>query len=114
MKDLVIVGTGSFATLMKFYITQYDTRKVVAFSVEQAYINEPFFEGIPICPLERLTEYYSADVYDVLLAIGAKDMNKLRERLFHFCKETKRYLKALFPPSFIRGLTVFFWWLQTL
>ena len=99
MKDLVIVGTGSFATLMKFYITQYDTRKVVAFSVEQAYINEPFFEGIPICPLERLTEYYSADVYDVLLAIGAKDMNKLRERLFHFCKEKGYHIASFVHPS---------------
>ena len=99
MKDLVIVGTGSFATLMKFYITQYDTRKVVAFSVEQAYINEPFFEGIPICPLERLTEYYSADVYDVLLSIGAKDMNKLRERLFHFCKEKGYHIASFVHPS---------------
>lgn len=99
MKDLVIVGTGSFATLMKFYITQYDTRKVVAFSVEQAYINGPFFEELPVCPLERLTERYASDTYDVLLAIGAKNMNKLRERLFRFCKDKGYHVASFIHPS---------------
>ena len=46
-----------------------------------------------------MTEYYSADVYDVLLAIGAKDMNKLRERLFHFCKEKGYHIASFVHPS---------------
>lgn len=86
MKNLVIVGTGNFADLMHYYLNQYDSRRVVAFSVERDYIQEPMFHGLPVYPFEELSRYCPPVTHEVLLAIGAKEMNQLRARLFRICK----------------------------
>lgn len=95
MKNLVIVGTGSFAELMYFYLTHFDERKAVAFAVEEAYRSDTRFLGFPVCLLERIDKFYPPEENDVLLAIGAKDMNQLRERIFRLCK-AKGYTIASF------------------
>lgn len=86
MKDIVILGTGSFAELMYFYIKNYDKRRVAAFSVEKAYMQGKEFLGLPVYPLEQLPEHCQPETHEVLLAIGAKEMNRLRERFFRMCK----------------------------
>lgn len=40
MKNLVIIGNGNFARQLNYYITEYDSRRVAAFSVDSAYITE--------------------------------------------------------------------------
>ncbi len=54
MKDIVLYINGSFAQVLKWYMDHHDERKVVAATVEEAYINTSEFEGLALIPFERL------------------------------------------------------------
>lgn len=99
LKDIVIVGTGNFACLMYRYLQLYDQRKVIAFSVEKEYINLSQFEDLPVYPFEELPSYCPPHTYDIMLAIGTSDMNKLRERLFNQCKQSGYTIASFIHPS---------------
>lgn len=40
LKDLIMIGNGSFAKLLSYYVTEYGGRRIAAFSVDSAYIDK--------------------------------------------------------------------------
>lgn len=86
-KPIIMIGVGDFAKLIKYYLENDGNRKVAAFSVDKAYIKEDSFEELPVVAFESLEDVYSPDQYEVIIAIGAKNMNNLRKNFFYKCKE---------------------------
>lgn len=98
MKKLVIFGNRQFAQLAKYYFEKDSIYKVVAFTVDKDYITEASFEGLPVLPFEGIEEVYSPLEYEIFIAVGYTDMNRLREKKFYEAK-SKGYRLATYISS---------------
>lgn len=80
-RQLLIVGNGDFAELWEYYVRNYFSQfNVAAFTVDAAYIQKPFLNGIPVVPFESLQKQYPPAEYEILIAIGYKQMNIVRAK----------------------------------
>lgn len=83
MKDLVIFGTGDVAQIARYYFDIDSDYKPVAFTVNEAYIEEAEFDGLPVVAFENITELYPPDKYDLFIALSYSGLNKIREEKFN-------------------------------
>lgn len=97
-KKLVIVGMGETAEIAYEYFTHDSAYEVVAFSVNQQYIKEDTFWGLPVVPFETLEENYPPDAYEVYVAISYVQLNRIRKRMFEAAK-AKGYTCASYISS---------------
>lgn len=100
MKKLVIVGAGEFAEIAYEYFTRDSDYEVAAFAVESKYIDseKTTLFNLPIVPFEELEQKYPPKEYETFVAITYVQLNKVRARLFHACKE-KGYTCASYVSS---------------
>lgn len=81
-KQLVIVGTGETAMLAYEYFTHDSNYEVVAFAVNQEYLKETKLNGLPIQPLETISEKYDPQKYFVFVAVSSGRLNRTRTQLY--------------------------------
>jgi len=105
-KKLVIAGNTSNARLAKYYFDIDSDYEVAAFAVNKEYIKEESFEGLPLTALEDIEKTYPVSEYELFIAVGYTDMNKIREKLYYYCKE-KGYTLANYISSRCSFLTQF-------
>lgn len=101
MKKVVIVGKGSNARRIKFYLDHYSDRDAVAFSVNRSYMekeNESYC-GCPVVPFETIEKSYPPDQFDAILGVGYGEMNRQREKMFRLCKEKGYTIASFIHPS---------------
>jgi sugar O-acyltransferase (sialic acid O-acetyltransferase NeuD family) len=89
---LVIIGNTSNARLANYFFENDTSYEVVAFSVNKAYIESELFEKLPVTPFEDILTSYPPDQYDVFVAVGYNNMNKIREDLYNRCKDMGYFL----------------------
>ena len=77
-----------------------------AFAVNREYIDNETFEGLPVAALEEIQDKYPAQEFEMFVAVGYTNMNKIREKLYNFCKE-KGYRLANYISSHCSFLTQF-------
>lgn len=88
MKNVIIFGANDLGRLLKYYLEDdHDQRTIVAFTMNQNYITEEVFLGLPVVPFETIEELYNPDEYEILIAIGNKKMNDIRKKVFFECKQ---------------------------
>ncbi len=63
MRDLVIFGTRNFAEIAHYYFTHDSPHRVVAFSVDGAYLESPTFAGLPVVPFEEVSRHYPPAIH---------------------------------------------------
>ena len=78
-KEIIIFGIGKIADVIQFYMREESGLPVSAFTVDEKYITQPQFNGLPVVPFEQIETLYPADKYKVFVAIGYHDLNALRE-----------------------------------
>ncbi|BAY07127.1 acetyltransferase [Calothrix sp. NIES-2098] len=78
MAQVVIFGTSEIAEIVHFYLTHDSEHEVVAFTVDEAYLQADSFHGLPLVPYEKLEKYYPPSEYKLFVAISYKNVNKLR------------------------------------
>ncbi|MBK7253587.1 MAG: acetyltransferase [Ignavibacteria bacterium] len=105
-KKLVIAGNTSNARLARYYFDIDSDYEVAAFAVNKEYIKEESFEGLPLTALEDIEKTYPVSEYELFIAVGYTDMNKIREKLYYYCKE-KGYTLANYISSRCSFLTQF-------
>ncbi len=93
-KKLVIIGNTSNARLAKYFFTTDSDYEVKAFSVNREYIREEMFEELPQIAFEDIVSKYPPSEFEVFVAVGYNNMNKIREKLYLECKE-KGYSMAI-------------------
>jgi sugar O-acyltransferase (sialic acid O-acetyltransferase NeuD family) len=77
----VIFGTGPFAECAR-YLFEYDGgRTTSAFTAHGEHVREAELRGLPVVPFEELVERHPPDEHDLFVAVGARDVNRLRARL---------------------------------
>lgn len=82
MKDLVVFGTGLMAEMAEFYFSHDTDRRVVAFTLDGAYVREDNFCSRPVVPFETLVHSLPPSRNDVFVAVGYTRLNAVRaERL---------------------------------
>lgn len=99
MKNIIIFGANDLGRLLKFYLEEDgDNRKVVAFTMNEEYIKEREYLGLPVVSFEQIESAYPSDENEILIAIGNSNMNNIRKKVFADCKD-KGYNVASFIHS---------------
>lgn len=86
-EPLVIFGLGKFAQVARHYLDIDSPYRVVAFTVDRAYIKAAEAFGLPVVPFEDVEKAYPPDRHRMLVAIGYTDGNRLRAKKYHEAKE---------------------------
>jgi sugar O-acyltransferase (sialic acid O-acetyltransferase NeuD family) len=87
MSKVVIFGTGKIADQAYFYLKNDSPHEVVAFTVDQAYLNVKENFGLPVVPFEEIEKTYPSDQFKMFVAVGwFAEFNKLRARKYEECK----------------------------
>ena len=86
MEKVVIFGTSAAATLSYFCLTHDSPYEVMGFTVDQSYIKEDNFHGLPVVPFEDIETIFPPNAYKMLVAIYASRINKTRAEKYHQAK----------------------------
>lgn len=97
-KKLVIFGNRIYAEMVWDYFTHDSDYEVVAFTVDEQYITEEMFCGLPVVPFEKVETHYPPDEYHMHIAVVYGDLNRLREKKYLEAKQ-KNYTLANYVSS---------------
>lgn len=86
MKKVIIFGTGKIADVVYYYAKYECKLEIEAFTIDKKYISGNEFNSLPIVPFEEIEHKYPPSEYDMFIALGYQNLNKLREKK---CKEAK-------------------------
>lgn len=98
-KDIIIVGDTSFAALLKKFIDKYADYSVQAFTVESKFRTSANLDGIEVIDLENIESRFPPSQFDMIIAVGYRQMNKIRKRLYDIVKGKGYFLKNFIHPS---------------
>lgn len=87
MEKVIIFGIGDISQIANFYLSKSDDFEVVAFTLDNEYIKEDTFEGLPIVSFENIEKYYSIDEYKMFIPLSYTKVNRLREQKFLEAKD---------------------------
>jgi sugar O-acyltransferase (sialic acid O-acetyltransferase NeuD family) len=79
-KSLIIFGIGKIAEVVYYYAKEECNYDVVAFTVDGQHKKLETFQGLPVVAFENIELTHDSDQYDMFVAVGYHDLNKLRER----------------------------------
>jgi len=93
---LIVIGDGPFAEIAYEYFTHDSPHRVVAFSVEQAYLKRDRLFDLPVMPFEQIERTYDPADHAFFVAITYTQGNALRTRLYDAARR-----KGYTPASYI-------------
>ena len=103
MKDLIVIGNGSFSKLLSYYVTECGERQIVAFSVDSAYIDRKEMDTssgtVNVFPFESIEKMFPPDRFEVILGIGYSNMNQVRRDMFLRCKKKGYRVASFIHPT---------------
>jgi sugar O-acyltransferase (sialic acid O-acetyltransferase NeuD family) len=79
-KEIIIFGTGKIADVIQFYMREESGLPVRAFTVDEKFITEQQFNGLPVVAFENIEATYPPDKYSMFVALGYHDLNALRQQ----------------------------------
>lgn len=97
-RKLIIFGDSQFAEVAYECFTHDSEYEVVGFAVEQSYLTRSQHLGLPVVPVEQVTDYFLPESHDVYAAVTYTQLNRLRARLMHLAEE-KGYALASYVSS---------------
>lgn len=101
MKEIVIIGNGSYARMMNRYLKLTEDVKVHAYAVDEQYIEEPEIDGIKVISFQQLRRDFPFEIYDLIMGIGYAQMSQIRKRLYEQCKLWGYHFQNYIHPSAI-------------
>lgn len=93
-KHLVIFGAGEIAQLAHFYFSTDSQYKVVAFTVDASYLEEPTFCGLPVVAFEDAAKQYPPEKNDFFVALSYSKLNAVRKEKYLKAKELGYHLAS--------------------
>ena len=91
MNKVVVFGTGQTADIVTYYLENDSKHEVVAYTVDEKYITKDTYNNKPVIPFEIVAEKYPPSEFNMFIAIGYSNLNKLREEKYNLAK-AKGYL----------------------
>jgi len=86
MKKLIIFGATDQGEVANYLFRHDSNYEPVAYTVDAAYIKKEYHNGLPVVPFEEVDRIYPPYEYDMFVALGYSQMNKIRADK---CKEAK-------------------------
>lgn len=87
MNKVIIFGTSIFADLAHFYLKHDSKYDVVAFTVNERFLNQKNFNGLPVLAFENIEKTFPPDEYDMFIAVAYQNVNKIRAKIFQQAKK---------------------------
>lgn len=87
MAKIVIFGIGQIAELAHYYFTKDTNHTVVAFTVDQDYMDKETFIELPVVPFESVENDYPPEHYHMFIALSYAKVNQLRAQKYVEAKE---------------------------
>lgn len=78
MAQVVLFGTTITSQLYHHFLTHDSPHEVVAFTVNEAYIRETTFLGLPVVAFEQVEGRFPPDRYRMAIPLGFHGVNRLR------------------------------------
>ena len=86
MAKVIIFGVLDTAELAHFYLTHDSEHEVVAFTVNQEYLKEVLFKGLPVVAFEDLEKIFPPTEFQFFAPMTGKNMNRNREKIYMAAK----------------------------
>ena len=86
MKKMLIFGTGALARLAYIQFSDEEQYEVVAFTVNEEYLDGGEFFDLEIVPFEKIEQLYPPSSFAMFVAVGSKKANKARAQIYNHCK----------------------------
>ena len=84
--DVVIFGTGYFARTAEIYLRSDSRYNVVAFTVNERFLDATELSSLPVVPFESIGESHPPDRYSMFVAIGFSRVNRARREIYEEAK----------------------------
>ena len=78
MADVVIFGAGQLAEVAKAYLDKFSEDRVVGFCVDERFLTQTAFHGLPVVAWERLEVSFSPDAVKLLGPLSYQRLNDFR------------------------------------
>ncbi len=82
MAKVIIFGVLDTAELAHFYLTHDSEHEVVAFTVNQEYLKETEFKGLPVVAFEDIEKVFPPAEFQFFAPMTGKNMNRNREKIY--------------------------------
>jgi sugar O-acyltransferase (sialic acid O-acetyltransferase NeuD family) len=79
---LVIFGSSNLAELSYYYFSNDSDYKVVAFCLDNEYISETNFMGLPVVAFEEVDKIYPPTKYNFFISLSYSKLNQLRKEKY--------------------------------
>lgn len=86
MEKLVLFGCGRGADVAYRLLTRLEKYDICAFTVDEKYIKQHDFHGLPVVPFESVEDIYPPGSYLMFILLGFQEMNSLREQKYKDAK----------------------------
>jgi sugar O-acyltransferase (sialic acid O-acetyltransferase NeuD family) len=86
MEKVVLFGNGPVAKATYLTLTHDSANTVAGFTVDREYIDEETLFDLPVVPFDTVESYFSADEYQMFIAIGYARVNQLRAKRYYQAK----------------------------
>ena len=81
-RPLILFGAGDIGELAHYYFENDTSRKVIAFTVDGAFLRETTFKGLPVVPFEEVQTVYSPQEHDLFIALSYAKLNQARREKY--------------------------------
>ncbi|MBE6737523.1 MAG: acetyltransferase [Ruminococcaceae bacterium] len=98
-KKIIVFGNTEYSYMIADYIQRLCEAEIAAFCVNEKYISNPAFYGIPVVPFESVEERFSPESVEFVLGLGYKSMNTIREKVYNIIKEKGYRIASFVHPT---------------
>ena len=85
-RSLVIFGSAEIAELAKYYFDNDSDYRVVAFTVDDAYVKGDTFQGLPLVPFSEVAKRFPPANHVMHVALSYAKLNRLRQEKYEQAK----------------------------
>jgi acetyltransferase-like isoleucine patch superfamily enzyme len=78
MADVVVFGVGQMADVARVYLDRFGVDRIVGFTVDEAFVTEPEFRGLPVVAWERLESRFPPGSVKLLGPLSYQKLNEFR------------------------------------
>ncbi len=99
--EYLIVGNGDYARMMNRYLKNTNNISAIGFTVKRSFISKKTIDGIPVIPTEEILNRYNTDVCKLIMGIGYRNMNQIKQQEFIRYKEMGYTFENYIHPTAI-------------
>jgi len=99
---LILFGNGRGADVAYRFLSKDTDHEIYGFTVDEKYITESTFRGLPLVPFEDVERRFPPDDYRMLILLGYQGMNQLRESKFRAAKDKGYTLESYVASDIFR------------